>query len=310
MFPLAAAGQRELVRRAGQRPRRALRALAEPGARPARGIRRAAGRLPGRGDRHPRRGAGARADHGRRQPARLDVRTAGRLERARRDPRLHGRGRHLRQRDHPPRRRDPARARAAREVALRPRALPARRAQRGQLLAGGDGGRRCRPSGRCCSAWRASWRARGRTPTSRRSTPGRRDAGAARGRPARLARRGAATPASCWTRSSRAGGPSAARLHAARRPLRRRLRGRPGGPHARAARAQPARRGPRPARAPPPGGAAHAVGPDRARARADRGRPRAPAGGAARGHGTADSCWSAAASCARTTPGCTTCRRS
>ena len=59
--------------------------------------------------------------------------------------RLHGRDRHLPQRDDPPRRRDPAGAVAARAAALRPRALPARRAQRRQLLAAGVRRRR-RPS--------------------------------------------------------------------------------------------------------------------------------------------------------------------
>ena len=130
-----------------QRQGRALRALAQPRARAARDLRRAAGGVPGRGDRHAGRGPGARAGHGRRQPGPVDAQLRPARARAR-GPRLHGRGRHLRQRDDPPRRRHPARARAAREVALRPRALPARGAQRRQLLAAGARAARARPSGR------------------------------------------------------------------------------------------------------------------------------------------------------------------
>ncbi len=51
--------------------------------------------------------------------------------------------------------------------------------------------------------------------------------------------------------------------------------------------------------------AAHGLGPDRAGARADRGRPAAPARVAGR-QPPRRWCWSAGASCARTTRGCTT----
>ena len=59
-----------------------------------------------------------------------------------RGPRPDGERRHLRERDHSPRRRDPAGAVAAVSLPLRPRALPARRAQRRELLAGGARARR------------------------------------------------------------------------------------------------------------------------------------------------------------------------
>ncbi len=59
MFPLPRA--RANARRAGPRPRRALRALGQPRARAPRDLRRAAGRLPGRGDRDAGRGPGPRA---------------------------------------------------------------------------------------------------------------------------------------------------------------------------------------------------------------------------------------------------------
>ena len=59
---------------------------------------------------------------------------------------------------------------AAREVALRPGALPARRAQRGQLLAAAAASTTAPPSGRCSCAWPAWCPARDPTPTWRRST--------------------------------------------------------------------------------------------------------------------------------------------
>ena len=59
---------------------------------------------------------------------------------------------------------------AAREVPLRPRALPARGAQRGQLLAARARARRAPRSGRCSSGSPAWCRARAPTPTWRRST--------------------------------------------------------------------------------------------------------------------------------------------
>jgi anaerobic selenocysteine-containing dehydrogenase len=61
----------------------------------------------------------------------LSTPNSGRLEGGGRGSRLHALPRHLRERDDTPRGRHPARARAAREGALRHRVLPARRAQRG-----------------------------------------------------------------------------------------------------------------------------------------------------------------------------------
>ena len=81
-----------------------------------------------------------------------------------------------------------------------------------------------------------------------------------RPRPRRAARGAGAAP--------RAG--AGARLHAARRSLRRRLRERPRGPDARPARAEPARNRPRAAPAAAPGRTAHAVGQGGAGAGADR----------------------------------------
>ena len=81
-------------------------------------------------------------------------------------------------------------------------------------------------------------------------------------------------PAPCW-RAHRARAP--ARPHAAHRPLRRRLRRRSRRPDPRRAAGQPARHRPRPARAPAARRAAHAVGHGRAGARADRRRRRPPA---------------------------------
>ena len=72
------------------------------------------GELPGgrhgRGDGHPRRGPDPRPPHRRRQPRALHA-ELGPPRRGARRPRVHGGGRHLRQRDHAPRRRDPAGAR-------------------------------------------------------------------------------------------------------------------------------------------------------------------------------------------------------
>ncbi len=61
-------GPAQLERHARQRPRRSARALAEPRARARRGLRRAARGVPGRGDRHARRGPGPGAAHRRGQP--------------------------------------------------------------------------------------------------------------------------------------------------------------------------------------------------------------------------------------------------
>ena len=56
-----------------------------------RGLRRAAGRVPGRGDRHARRGPGPGAGHRRGQPGGVARPNSGRLERGARAARLHGR---------------------------------------------------------------------------------------------------------------------------------------------------------------------------------------------------------------------------
>ena len=136
----------------------------QPRARGARGHRRAARLVPRGGDRDAGRGPDPRADHGRRQPARLDP-ERGPADEGRRGPRLHALDRHLPQRDDPPRRRDPARARSAREVALRPRALPARGPQRGQLLPARCSTPRCRRNGRRSPASARCSPARGPTPT-------------------------------------------------------------------------------------------------------------------------------------------------
>ena len=75
-------------------------------------------------------------------------------------------------------------------------------------------------------------------------------------------------------------GPGArARLHAALRSLRRRLRARSRGSHARPARAEPARHRPGAVEAATAGGAAHGVGKGRAGAGADHRGPRPPARG-------------------------------
>ena len=281
-----------------------------------RGLPEYFGELPavgaGRGDRHARRGPGARADHRGRQPVRLDAQQ--RPARARgRVARLHGRDRHLRERDDPARGRDPARAGAAREGALRPRALPARGPQRRELLAARARARGAGRVGGLHAPRRGSSPARGRTPTSTRfddmviqtlvqrevGTDGSRVAGP---RPGRAARGARAAPR-----------PRArARLHAARR-----------APTATASAPTPTgltldvlERSPHgvdlgPLAAAPARGAAHAVGQDRAGA-ARRSSPTstgcaAALGARAQRRPRADR---PPRSCARTTRGCTTCPRS
>ena len=154
--------------------------------------------------------------------------------------------RHLPERDDAPRRRGPARAVAAREVALRPRVHAVRDAQRGELLAAACSRtrdeRHAAGVDHAAAPHRRARRARGRTPTSRRSTTSwprpsaKRAAGSAtRPRPGA----GRAAP------RARAG----ARPHAARRAVR---------PHARRSRGEPARRRPRADEAARPRGAADA----------------------------------------------------
>ena len=155
--PARRRGAAQLRRRAGPRPRAHPRPLALARARPAGEPRRAAGRRARRGDGGAGRGPGAGADHARRQPGALDAELGADRARAGRARPLR-RGRHLRQRDDAPRRRRAARAVAAAALALRPRALPARGPQRGELLAAGAAARarHARTSGRRCCGWPAS----------------------------------------------------------------------------------------------------------------------------------------------------------
>ena len=136
MFTLPAAGSATSDRRPPgpgrgvKFGRRQSRVRGAPG-----GVRRAAGRVPDRGDRD-RRATGRSARSSRCRATRCSARpTAPRLDRRVGVARLHGQRRHLPQRDDAPRRRDPARAAAAHEGPLRPRAVPARDPQRRELLA-------------------------------------------------------------------------------------------------------------------------------------------------------------------------------
>ena len=142
-------------------------------------------------------------------PARSTPNSA-RIERALGRARPLRRDRHLRQRDDAPRRRDPAGAVAAAALALRPRALPARGPQRGELLAA-RAAARPRHAGRvgdAAAAGRASPRARARSTTSSRSTGSWRASCCGARSPRRTRRCTGATSTSCWPRSSRAAGPS------------------------------------------------------------------------------------------------------
>ena len=195
---------------------------------------------------------------------------------------------------------------AARALALRPRALQLRRAQRRQLLAAGARP----PTPAMLDEWETLLRltgdrrpARAPTPTSPRSTDfvALEALRAAQTADAHSPRRTAATPTSCWPSvAPRRRARAAARPAAAHRALRARrsadLEAAPHGIDLGPLRAAPAR------------GAAHAERQDRARARAARRRRRAAARGAGRAPSTAAWCSSAAATCARTTRGCTTCR--
>ena len=227
-----------------------------------------------------------------------------------RRPRVHGVGRHLRQRDHPARRRDPPGAVRPPEGPLRPGPAAARAPRHRQLQRAGAAARR-RPARRVGGAGPAGARAPGRR---RRRRPG------ARRRPDDHARwcrrRGDETepdPRPRRRRDPRA--PRAShrpgahpRLPAAHRALRRGLRRRPRRPLARQAARQPARRRPRRPQAPPARRAPHARRHDRPGARAAPrrraspvGRPRRPPRPPLRAH-------RAGATCGRTTRGCTTCR--
>ena len=300
MFPRAAAGAAQHAGRAGPRARRADRALALARARPAGEPRRAAGRLPGRGDRDARRGPGPRADHARRQPGALDAELGpARARRSRRS--TSGRVRPLPQRDDAPRRRDPAARRRRSQRSHYDLAFyQLVGAQRRELLAAPCS----RPSPAQPDEWETLLRlagvvaGQGAGRRRRRARPhgGARACAAARDAP--LAGRDAR---SCWPSSSRGVGPERlldVMLRAgpygtldARRDLE--ARARTASTSARSSRACPrccARRAAKVELAP----------------RGDRRRRRAPARRAGAPRATAAWCSSAAASCAPTTPGCTT----
>ncbi len=137
--------------------------------------------------------------------------------------RVHGLARHLRQRDHQARRRDPPLPFAASPLALRPGAVPVRGPQRGQLLAA-DAAARARSSGRVGHA-AAPRRGRRRDGPGRRRGDARRadrpGADRPRGRHSGVARRrpGGRRAARRATAASRSR--AAARLHAPDRPLPR-----------------------------------------------------------------------------------------
>ena len=229
-----------------------------------------------------------------------------------RRPRVHGGRRHLRQRDHPPRRRDPAGALRAAEGPLRRRPPPARAARHRRTTAsrccpldpdqpdewevlarlalvlqgaGADGrpGRRRRPDDRarwCRGAW-PTRRARSTAATSRRSST--------RWRPG-------AGPERILDFLLRTG------------PYGEGFGADPDGVVARQAARQPARHRPRRPQAAPARRAAHARRHDRAGARRSCWPTSSGCTTASTGAATTRSCSSAAATCARTTRGCTTSR--
>ena len=161
------------------------------------------------------------------------------------------RRRHLRQRDDAPRRRDPPGAVAAAALALRPRALPARGAQRGELLAARAAARPGRAGrvGDAAAAGRASPRG-SRAPDDVEPLDRLVAGELLRREAARRTRRcTGATSRSCWPRSSRAAAPSGCSTCCCARALR---------PHARRPRGGAARHRPRAARAAAARGAAHA----------------------------------------------------
>ena len=248
MFPRAAAGASQ---HAGGRAGAAR--ASGPGAGQsrvrgaARGVRRAAGRRAGRGDRDAGRGPGPRADHASRATRCCRRPNGARLDRGPGGPRLHGLARHLPQRDHAPRRRHPAGALAAGALALRPRALPARRPQRGQLLAAGarrrSGGRAAGRVAHAAAPGRRRRRARGRTSTSTRWTDS---------SPQTVIRRAGRDPEEELAALEPRVGPERILDFMLRTGPYELTLGRPRG--------RPARDRPRPAAAPPARGAAHAVG--------------------------------------------------
>ena len=271
MFTARGRGAAELLGRAGQRPRRAARPLALARARAARELRRAARGGARRGDRDARRGAAPRADHARRQPGALDAELGADGARAG-GARPVRRGRHLRQRDDAPRRRDPAGARrrsSARTTTSRSTSSrcatwrTTRRPSCRRIPA-------CRTSGsRCCGSPPSPERARRADARGRRAARphGRRRARCGARRPTRTRRCTAATSTSCspsWSRAAGRSGCSTCCCAPARTTLTpRRPRGGAARHRPRAARAAPARR------------AAHAERADRARA-GSRSSPTSP----------------------------------
>ena len=160
---------------AGRRGGLPHRSVDEPCVWPPRGQRRAPRRRPRRGDRDRGTGSDPGADHDRRQSG--AEHTAQRAARpGARRPRVHGQHRRLRERDDPPRGRDPAATVAAREVALRRRLLRILAAPDRQLLATRVRHRRrraratCWRDSRCCCAVPGPTATR--TSSTRRSSPG------------------------------------------------------------------------------------------------------------------------------------------
>ena len=210
MFPRAAAGA---AQHAGRARPRAAACGSGAGVSRVRGLPEALGELPvavpGRGDRDAGRRPDPRADHA--SPATPCSRTPE-LRPARRGARARSTSwsrRHLPQRDDAPRRRDPARRRRRSQRSHYDLALlPASRAQRRELLAGRA--RRSSPASRTSgeTLLRLAGIVAGQGPDA--DVDALDDMRRARGR--RERRDGspstAATPTSCWPRSSRASGPS------------------------------------------------------------------------------------------------------
>ena len=269
---------------------------------------------PGRGDRDAGRGPDPGADHHRRQPGAVARPNGDRLDAALRVARVHGQRRHLPQRDDAARRRDPAGAVAARAAATTTSRSTAGRAQRRRTTRRRsfepDAARRVRDprppgadrcSGQGADADPAVDRRRAARPACCSEAIADADSPDRRSRPPRSSRRAARPRArldqllDAMLRTGAYGDGFGAE---------------PDGLSLASARGQPARRRPRPAAAPRcPSVLQHA---DAARSswRPSSSSPTSPAarGGARPPVATATSCSSAAATCARTTRGCTTSR--
>ena len=242
MFPEAAAGRAQHRRAAGQRPRRALRPLAEPRPRPARDASASCrSRCLAEEIETPGDGPGPRADHDRGQPGAVARRTARGSTRALGTARVHGQRRHLPQRDDAPRRRDPAARprrsqRAHYDLALYQLAVRNVANYSPPVLDAATGGRSGRVA-RCCCGSPAIVAGQGADADVDALDEQSRRGGRARAsaEPARRSR--AATPAELLAALEPRARPRApARPHAAHRAVRRRLRRRPGRAHARHAR--------------------------------------------------------------------------